>query len=126
MLWGRISLSWSEFAESLWSRVPPLAGDISSALCRSPLRFRTSLENFGAPGSGRVRTDRRLLKDGNVEIQVWLEDASVEVRQALKALGFELVGEPRVAKILLGRIPAEKLGERAEITSVRYVGPLGR
>jgi Ca-activated chloride channel homolog len=84
------------------------------------------VEHLGQGGSALTADDRRLLKDGKVEIQVWLEDASVEVRQALKALGFELIGEPRVAKILLGRIPAEKLGALAEITSVRYVGPLGR
>jgi hypothetical protein len=83
-------------------------------------------EHLAQGGSALTADDRRLLKDGKVEIQVWLEDASVEVRQALKALGFELIGEPTVAKILLGRIPAEKLGELAEITSVRYVGPLGR
>ena len=77
-------------------------------------------------GSALTADDRRLLKDGKVEVQIWLEDASVEVRRALKALGFELIGEPTVAKILLGRIPAEKLDELAEMTSVRYLGPLGR
>jgi Ca-activated chloride channel family protein len=82
-------------------------------------------EHLAQGGSALTADDRRLLKDGKVEIQVWLEDASVEVRQALKALGFELIGEPRVAKILLGRIPAEKLGALAELPSVRYVGPLG-
>jgi hypothetical protein len=83
-------------------------------------------EHLGQGGFALTADDRRLLKDGKVEVQVWLEDASVEVRQALKDLGFELIGEPRVAKILLGRIPAEKLGELAEMTSVRYLGPLGR
>jgi Ca-activated chloride channel family protein len=96
------------------------------AKAKMHLSLQALVEHLAQGGSALTADDRRLLKDGKVEIQVWLEDASVEVRQALKALGFELIGEPTVAKILLGRIPAEKLGELAEITSVRYVGPLGR
>jgi len=41
----------------------------------------------------------------------------------LKELGFEVVLDPKTAKLVIGRISIEKLAALAELKFVRYVGP---
>jgi hypothetical protein len=43
----------------------------------------------------------------------------------LKALGFELVLDPKSAKLVIGRLPLEKLEALVEMKAVRYVTPGG-
>jgi hypothetical protein len=41
----------------------------------------------------------------------------------LKELGFEIILNPATSKMVVGRLPIEKLKELAELQSVRYVAP---
>ena len=41
----------------------------------------------------------------------------------LKELGFEVVLDPTTSKMIIGRLPIEKLAALAELKSVRYVAP---
>ena len=41
----------------------------------------------------------------------------------LKELGFETILNPTTAKMVIGRLPIEKLAALAELQSVRYVAP---
>jgi hypothetical protein len=84
-----------------------------------------TLQDHAAPGgSGLTNEERRYLKGGKLEVQVWLEEVTPEVLQALKNLGFELLPNPRLTNnIVLGRISPEKLQALAEMESVRYIGP---
>jgi Ca-activated chloride channel family protein len=72
-----------------------------------------------APGADEVK----FIRNGKAEIQIWLNDKSDETMAALKALGFEIVLNPKTAKVVIGRMPVEKLAALAELKSVRYVGP---
>lgn len=63
------------------------------------------------------------VKDGRAEIQVWLTDKSEEAIAQLKQLGFEVVLEPKSARLVIGRLPVEKLEALAALTFVRYVAP---
>jgi Ca-activated chloride channel family protein len=58
---------------------------------------------------------------GKVEIEVWLADATPETLAALKKLGFETVGTPKVAKIVGGRIKISKVEALARLAGVRYL-----
>jgi Ca-activated chloride channel family protein len=58
---------------------------------------------------------------GKVEIELWLADATPETLAALKRLGFEQIGEPKVAKILSGRIDVTKVEDLALLAGVRYI-----
>ncbi|HLF83207.1 MAG TPA: hypothetical protein VI837_03435 [Blastocatellia bacterium] len=42
----------------------------------------------------------------------------------LKQLGFEVVLDPKTAKMIIGRLPIEKLAALVELKSVRYVAPM--
>jgi hypothetical protein len=72
-----------------------------------------------APGVDEVK----FIRNGKAEIQIWLNDKSDQTMAALKALGFEIVLNPQTAKLVIGRMPIEKLATLAELKSVRYVGP---
>ncbi|MDA1312579.1 MAG: VIT and VWA domain-containing protein [Acidobacteria bacterium] len=58
---------------------------------------------------------------GKVEIEVWLADATAETLAALKKLGFEQIKQPKVAKILSGRIDVAKVKDLVGLAGVRYI-----
>jgi Ca-activated chloride channel family protein len=67
--------------------------------------------------------EAKFIKNGKAEIQIWLLDKSDETMAKLKELGFEVVLDPKTAKMVIGRLPVEKLGALAEMKSIRYVAP---
>ncbi|HSB14352.1 MAG TPA: VWA domain-containing protein, partial [Bryobacteraceae bacterium] len=67
--------------------------------------------------------ERRLVKNGKTDVQIWLANTTPETIAALKRLGFELVLAPKTAKMVIGRLPVEKLAELAKLNAVRYVAP---
>jgi Ca-activated chloride channel family protein len=67
--------------------------------------------------------EAKFIRNGKAEIQIWLTDKSDETMAKLKELGFEVVLDPKTAKLVIGRISIEKLAALAELKGVRYVGP---
>ncbi|HJZ78722.1 MAG TPA: hypothetical protein VKD91_00190, partial [Pyrinomonadaceae bacterium] len=67
--------------------------------------------------------DAKFIHDNKAEIQIWFADKSEETMVKLKALGFEVVLDPKTAKMVIGRLPIDKLSALAEIKSIRYVAP---
>jgi von Willebrand factor type A domain len=67
--------------------------------------------------------EARFIRDGKAEIQIWLNEKSEENLAELKKLGFEVVLDPKTAKLVIGRLPVEKLDALAELKFVRYVAP---
>jgi Ca-activated chloride channel family protein len=65
----------------------------------------------------------KFIRNGKAEVQIWLTEKSAETIAALKAIGFEVVLDPKSAKLVIGRLPIEKLSALAELKSVRYVAP---
>ena len=112
---------------ALKARAAPLAP--SPVLKRMQARYRDSIEP--APLTkleAALQTIARdplapspLVKDGAVRIEIWLIDATPQALAALKRLGFIEEGEPRVAKIRVGKLPASKLAELAALDVVRYM-----
>ncbi len=67
--------------------------------------------------------EAKFIRNGKAEIQIWLTEKSDETLAKLKELGFEVVLDPKTAKLVIGRLPIEKLAVLAELKSVRYVAP---
>jgi hypothetical protein len=67
--------------------------------------------------------EAKFVRDGKAEVQIWLTDKSAETLAKLKELGFEVVLDPKSAKLLVGRLPVEKLEALVELKFVRYVAP---
>jgi Ca-activated chloride channel family protein len=68
--------------------------------------------------------EARFVRNGKAEIQVWLEDKSQETLAALKELGFEILLEPKSSRLLVGKIPMDRLAELIKIKAVKYVAPV--
>ena len=67
--------------------------------------------------------EAKFIRDGKAELQIWLTDKSEATLAKLKELGFEVVLDPKTAKLVIGRLPIDKLAALAELKSVRYVAP---
>jgi Ca-activated chloride channel family protein len=63
------------------------------------------------------------IHDGKAEVQVWLTDKTTETLTQLKELGFEVVLDAKNSKVIIGRLPVEKLEALAKLKFVKYVAP---
>jgi Ca-activated chloride channel homolog len=63
------------------------------------------------------------VRDGKAEVQVWVTDKSNETLAQLKELGFEVVADPKSSKVVIGRLPIQKLEALAKLSFVKYVAP---
>jgi hypothetical protein len=81
------------------------------------------IDRLKARNSIAAIEEAKFVHDGKAEIQIWLADKSDETMAKLKELGFEIVLDPKTAKMVIGRLPIEKLVALAELQSVRYVAP---
>jgi Ca-activated chloride channel homolog len=78
------------------------------------------LRNKGATAGAE---EAKFIRNGKAEIQIWLTDKSAETLAKLKELGFEVVLDPKSARLVIGRLPIEKLAALAELKTIRYVAP---
>ena len=76
-----------------------------------------------APKAGALTDQAKFVHDGKAEVQIWLTEKSDETMKQLKELGFEVVLDPKTAKMVIGRLPVEKLAALSELKFVRYVAP---
>ena len=67
--------------------------------------------------------EARFVRDGKAEVQVWLTDKSEQTMATLKELGFEVILDRKTSKLLIGRLPIEKLEALGELKVVTYVSP---
>ncbi len=77
------------------------------------------LKTKATPGADEVK----FIRGEKAEIQIWLTDKSPEALAKLKELGFEIILDPKSAKLVIGRLPIENLQKLAELKFVRYVAP---
>ncbi|HLM25118.1 MAG TPA: VIT domain-containing protein [Pyrinomonadaceae bacterium] len=63
------------------------------------------------------------IRNGKAEVQVWLSEKSVAALAKLKELGFEVVLDDKNSKLMIGRLPIDKLETLAKLKFVKYVSP---
>lgn len=76
-------------------------------------------DSKASPGADEIK----FIRNGKAEVQIWLTEKSDETMAKLKELGFEVVLDPKTAKMVIGRLPVEKLAALADLKFVRYVSP---
>jgi Ca-activated chloride channel homolog len=96
--------------------------ELQTKLHPSLLAVVERLKKNGAPSA----EEARFVRDGKAEVQIWLTEKTPEVLTQLKQLGFELILDPQSAKLVIGRLPLEKLAALAEVKAVRFVAPQTR
>jgi Ca-activated chloride channel homolog len=71
-----------------------------------------------------VPAEAKFVNRGKAAVMITLSDATPERLARLKVeLGFELLSKSASGKILIGRLPIEKLAALAKLDFVRYVAP---
>jgi Ca-activated chloride channel family protein len=93
--------------------------ELQTKLAPAILQVVARLKNKQVVGNEQVK----FVHDGKAEVQIWLTDKSDAVMAELKQLGFEVVLDPKTAKLVIGRLPIENLEKLAALKSVRYVAP---
>ncbi|HVG35491.1 MAG TPA: hypothetical protein VM911_20740, partial [Pyrinomonadaceae bacterium] len=81
------------------------------------------VERLKKRGSQATADEGKFVRDGKAELQIWLTDKSPDTIAQLKKLGFEIVLDPTTSKMVIGRLPIEKLAALAELKAVRYIAP---
>jgi Ca-activated chloride channel family protein len=81
------------------------------------------IDRLKDPKANPGADEAKFIHNGKAEVQIWLTEKSAENMAKLKELGFEVVLDPKTAKLVIGRMPIEKLAALAELKFVRYVGP---
>ena len=94
--------------------------DLQSKLHPSILAVINRLKD---PKAAAAADEAKFIRNGKAEVQIWLTEKSDETMAKLKALGFEIVLDPKTAKMVIGRLPIEKLAALADLKSVRYLAP---
>jgi hypothetical protein len=99
-------------------KMMPAAGAVRMSMATIAQEDRASLREPQKPS----KIDPLLKgRTGKLEVRVWLTDTSIQTIEQLKKLGLEIVLQPNTAKLVIGRIAAEKLQALVELKSVRYV-----
>lgn len=81
------------------------------------------IDRLKDPKRSATADEAKFIKSGKAELQIWLTEKSEATMAKLKALGFEVVLDPKTAKLVIGRLSIDKLAALAEIKEVRYVAP---
>jgi len=63
------------------------------------------------------------VRDGKVEVEIWLVNGDPSVVARLKKLGLEVTVRPKIAKVVIGWVPLGRLKEISNLAGVRYVTP---
>jgi hypothetical protein len=103
--------------------ISPAEQKFQAALQKLQPRVAAVVTRLKNSNSSPSADESKFVRNGKAEIQVWLSDKSDETMAKLKELGFEIILNPKTAKMVIGRLPIEKLATLAELESVRYVAP---
>lgn len=71
----------------------------------------------------KLPVEAAFVRDGKAEVQIYLTGKTPDALKALRALGLEVVVDQPNSKLVIGRLPVEKLAALAELEFVRYVAP---
>ena len=65
----------------------------------------------------------KFVRDGKAEIQIWLTEKTPAVIAELKRLGLEVLVDAPNSKLVIGRLPIDKLSALSELKFIRFVAP---
>jgi len=99
--------------------------ETKQAVLRSKLHptVMAVLTRLGKKETSPGPDESKFIRDGKAELQIWLTDKSPQTLEQLKTLGLEVIFDSKTSKLVIGRLPIEKLEALAQLNFVRYVSP---
>jgi Ca-activated chloride channel family protein len=73
---------------------------------------------------GTLTVDNLRVERYMVDVMLYLRDTSPETRAALQQLGFEVTGESKAARLLIGRLDVRQLQAAAQLAAVLRIMPV--
>jgi hypothetical protein len=98
----------------------PEQQELQQKLHRSVLAVVEKLQRKEALSSA---DEAGFIRNGKAEVQIWLTEKSAINLAKLKELGFEVILDNKSSKLIIGRLPIEKLETLARLKFVKYVSP---
>ena len=102
------------------SKEQQLRAELQQKLHRSVLAVVEKLQKKEALTSA---DEAGFIRNSKAELQIWLTDKSAETLAKLSELGFEVVLDAKNSKLIIGRLPVDKLETLAHLKFVKYVSP---
>src|ERR1043165_7595905 len=104
---------------------PPLPSEAATRATLGKLHVSlfTVVEKLQRKEALSAADERGFIRNGKAELKVWLTNKSPASLAKLKQLGFEVVLNVKSSRLIIGRLPIEKLEELAQLNVVRFVSP---
>ncbi|MGA9770704.1 MAG: VIT and VWA domain-containing protein [Blastocatellia bacterium] len=110
-------------AEAGRNRMSPQDQRRQQILSKLHPSIESLIERLKQKNSVPAADESKFVRDGKAEVQIWLADKSPEMLAKLKRLGFEIVLDPKTARMVIGRVAIERLASIAELNGVLYISP---
>lgn len=81
------------------------------------------VERLRNRNAGASTNDARFVRDGRATIQILLTQKTASALAALRRLGFEVTLNPADSRVIVGRLPLERLEQLAALDFVQYIAP---
>jgi len=92
--------------------------------CRLAPELRGLAEKFAQEGTdGNLIFDSVVVRDGRVQIAVWLSDDSEEKINKMKELGLRVLAQAKAVKMVIADVPVEKLEALAQFDFIVRIEP---
>lgn len=85
--------------------------------------IKALIKRLKTAGSVPAVEEAKFVRDGKAELQLWFTEKNDAVIAKLKELGFEIVLEPKTAKLVIGRISISSVHKLLEIKEVKFISP---
>lgn len=113
-------------AEVLAVKLSPEEAKRQELMARLHPSLLAVIERLKSKQTKPTADEGKFVRDGKAELQVWLVEKSPTTLAELKALGFEIILDPKSAKVVIGRLPIQNLEKLGALKFVRYVAPQTR
>lgn len=67
--------------------------------------------------------EKEFVRNGKAELRITVAEKTQKTIDQLHDTGFETISSRRLSKLIVGRLPVEKLESLAELVSVRFIAP---
>ncbi len=119
---GKMSIAAGAFPQRSMVKDAAMPAQLEEPIRQSESSARKLDPRLAQLAVGHPQTGVKVLS-GKVAVEIWLAEPTLGLLARLKSLGFKVIVEPKIAKVLIGWLPINKLEEAASMKEVRHIAP---